>query len=142
MGTNQKWEAFEKRANRTRDSPSRVRYLWQRIFRGYDDRDVWDLDDAITKFVKPRLDHFVTWQCEHGISCPEDLDPSSWLEILRKMQKAFDLMLDRVNGDEEVAPPYENKVMWEAWANKMTENDKAIAEGVVLFGKYLKDLFA
>lgn len=121
MGQTKVWEAFEAGANRTRDLPRRFKWLRQRFTRGYADPDIWDLDRTIVEFVYPRLKHFVTWQCEHGKSCPVGLDPSTWLEILRKMERAFELL-------------HEDGFVFE-------KEEKEIKEGLELFAKYLPDLW-
>lgn len=116
------WEKFECGANRTRDLPHLIKWWWQRLFRGYDDRDIWNLDKAIIRFIYPRLDFFVTWQCEHGMHYPaDDMDPAAWLNALKKMREALKLL----------SKPKE-------WTE---EEEKTIKEGTELLGKYLRDLY-
>ncbi len=137
MGMNQYWEAFEKAS--FKKTP--LKWWWQRITRGYDDRDVWDLSDAIAAYVYPRLHHYVTWQKEHGMSCPEDLDPATWLEVLNKIDRAFKFMDERTRDEGVPPPPYEDKAAWDKWSDQIMKEDQEIKEGIVLFGKYLQDLW-
>ena len=139
---NQHWEQFE--AGQKHKRP--VRWLWQRLTRGYDDRDVYDLDEALVRFAYPRLKHFITWQCDHGMSCPPSLDPAAWLEVLRKIEKAFDIQAGRLGlyGLEETKAPTPaewTEESYQKWLDTINEEDKQIKEGIELFGKYLLDLF-
>jgi len=120
MSQNQKWEKFED--GRYKNTP--IKWWWQRVTRGYDDRDVWNLNIAIIDFVTPRIKHYITWQCEHGMSCPEDLDPASWLDVLRKIETAF----DQYSGEKE----------WDEEEDVTAYLDRT-KEGIMLFGKYLEE---
>jgi hypothetical protein len=45
----------------------RLEWMWQRLTKGYDDTELWDLDSNITNYILPRLKGFR--QLEHkGIS--------------------------------------------------------------------------
>lgn len=137
MGMNKHWEAFE--AGMTKKKP--LKWLWQRVTRGYDDRDIYDLDDSLIRLIYPRLKHFVTWQTEHGMSCAQDLDPAAWLEVLRKMERAFDILHERSINPEKDPPDPEDKVCWDKWVLTIQNEDNEIKEGLTLFGKYLQELF-
>jgi hypothetical protein len=118
MGRQKHWQDFE--AGQKKWTP--IKWWWQRVARGYDDREIWDLNRVIVKFIAPRLSHYVEWQCEHGMRYPDDLDPGAWTVVLRKMALAF-RHLDDLDGK-----------MW-------NENEEEmVLEGLDLFGKYLLDL--
>jgi len=140
MSKNKYWEDFEDKSGLW-NLRRQAKWFWQRLTRGFDDQDLWSLDRTIARFVYPRLEKFRTWQCEHGNSCPGDLDPASWLEVLNKMVLAFELLHDRDTGEEEVAPTPDDKVCWDIWVTHIQENDAKIKEGLALFGKYLPDLW-
>lgn len=126
MSKKKYWESFEKHADGIRDLPLHLKWFWQRRTRGFDDRDLWNLDNTIIQFIYPRLKVFRDWQCEHGYSYPSDLDPASWLEVLNKMTKAFELLSDP-NSDIEVVVDKTKKAQ--------------IEEGLGLFTKHLRDLW-
>lgn len=70
-----RWEEYEK----------------QRLQRGFDDSETWNLDGTITKFIYPRLIAFIEdtkkLECHPG-SIPFD----TWIGILEDMSKGFELM--------------------------------------------------
>lgn len=101
-----------------------LRFLWQRITRGYDDRDIWSLSARATTMLAPRIKHYVTWQAEHGRHVPSEFedDPAAWLEVLRKIERAFDLLDD---------PDY-----------PLHGGETEVKEGLALFGTYYQDLWA
>ena len=120
MGRQQHWQDFED--GQKKYTP--VNWWWQRVTRGYDDREVWDLRRAIQKFVAPRLEHFVTWQIEHGFHYPQDLDPAAWTTDLKKMRSSIN-ELEGFSGDTtQIDPSF----------------GSPLQEGLDLFGRYLWDL--
>ena len=98
------------------------KYIKQRINRGFDDSETWNLDGTIAEFIIPRLKVFKTKL--HGY--PGDLTEESWNEIIDKMILAFELNLS-------------NKYDWDKRAS--TENDAKIQEGLDLFAKYFRHLW-
>lgn len=85
----------------------RIKYAIQRHRRGFDDTEVWNLDKTFSKFICPRLKVFIENE-PHGfpanleICYPSELTGDErldhyyelWLDILRKMLKAFQLAKD------------------------------------------------
>lgn len=135
------WEKFEESAQGRHP----IKWWWQRLTRGYDDREVAALDAEIVAFVHPRLAHFVEWQLEHGKSCPEGLDPSSWLNILNKMNRAFELLSDSYFGKPDLshepigAGSGGGQIAW--IRTVLTDEEKdAVKDGTELFGRYLTGL--
>lgn len=114
MGRQKYWEEFESEANRIKSLPHIIKWWWQRRTRGFDDREIWDLNEAIIRFVLPRLEAFYEWQQEHGMSVGEGTDPARWLKIMRKMIST----LKTLNEGGEIES----------------------REGLELLGKYLLDL--
>lgn len=70
--------------------------LFQRIIRGFDDRDTWDLDITVAKFMYPRLKRFKkvknTYHSLEGC-CIEEWDKKKELEAIKAWDKALDEML-------------------------------------------------
>lgn len=68
-------------------------YRKQRIERGFDDTEVWNLCDNILAFTLPRLKVLRTIVVAH----PYDLTHEQWLETLDKMIKGIEDALDEDN---------------------------------------------
>lgn len=100
------------------------RYLWQRITRGWDNRELWNLDTTIAKFALPRLIEFRETGAEYGHPC--DLTHEEWLEIIDKIIYA---MRSRV---EDLEP--DALSLYQEYAER-------VQEGFELFGKWFGDLW-
>ena len=137
----------------------------QRIERGFDDTECWNLDDTMAMFILPRLKLFA----EHTNGYPGTDDVPTfekWQEILNKMIYAFDHIVNEDQYREEAekrlgidflkiyefvkqpdgssimerTPAYDEKAMEAYHAEEMEIRDK-IAEGLELFGKYFQNLW-
>ncbi len=65
-------------------------HYWQRLTRGWDDSDTYNLDARISEFLIPRLKRFK----ELNRAYPGEFStPEEWDVILDKMIKAFELHL-------------------------------------------------
>jgi hypothetical protein len=117
MSQTKKWETFESKENTFKN---RIKWRFQRIVRGFDDREIHNLDLTLLEFIQPRLALFTEWQVNHGFDYPSDLRPEEWLEVLQKMDKAF------TSWTEEDGP------------SEMTASDR---EGLDLFGRYINHLY-
>ncbi len=99
----------------------KLRFLWQRLFRGWSDVDTWSLDIPVAKFVLPRLRRFK--ELNNGYPC--DMSEKEWDGKIDQMIEAFDLLLKIENGDVE-----DTVEMWEK-----------IQVGFRLFGENLRALW-
>lgn len=93
------------------------RWWWQRRTRGWDDRELWNLDQTIAEFVLPRLRVFKTYR--HG--CPSELAEETWDSHLESMISAFELFTQ---------PKYLNKPI-----------PVEVQDGLDLFAKYYTRLW-
>lgn len=93
----------------------------QRRVRGWDDSEVWSLDNTFAKFIYPRL--IKLKEVTNGY--PADLTEKKWDKILDKMVEGFKIMAD----DESY---YELTV---------GKKDKKITEALNLFSKHCRDLW-
>lgn len=100
-----RWEEFKK----------------ERLENGFDESETWALDSTIAKFILPRLKCF--YNDGDILSYPGNLTSKEWSEIVYKMVKAFDLI---VNVDV---------------AKRTEEEVKAVEEGLDLFREYFFDLW-
>jgi len=119
------------------DFPRKGRLLWQRVFRGYDDNDVYNINSFVIDKVHAPFKKYVTYQNEHGKSLPLEFaeDPQAWLIILNKMWYAID---DYWKTDHEDG--YGISIM-EMTEEKQKAHQARVDEGFLLFGKYLKDIW-
>ena len=70
-----RWEEYEK----------------QRLERGFDDSETWNLDATISKFIYPRLLAFI--EDTKRLQChPSSIEYTVWLDILKKMADGFELL--------------------------------------------------
>ena len=82
-------------------------YESQRLERGFDNSELWNLDGTIAKFIYPRLKAFL--ECSDGVR-PSDMTYEEWKAILEKMVNGFELMAsDRIKTDDE--EELENKAL-------------------------------
>ena len=90
-------------------------YWWQRRTRGFDSREVWNLDSAIIRFTLPRLKHFRKVIGTH----PSDISFKQWQNRLDKMIKAMEIW------ENTEGFPYDKGTMEKEWK-----------QGMALFHKY------
>ena len=63
-----------------------VKFFFQRLFRGFDDSECWNLDGSLARLIVPRLKRFK----EIGRAHPHDLTQEKWDEYLDEMISAFE----------------------------------------------------
>jgi hypothetical protein len=99
-----------------------VRFLYQRLTRGWDDSVTWSLDIHLAGLILPRLKRFKELNTH---AYPNGLTPESWAEIIDKMIYAFEFTMneDKMFGKFNEA-----------------EYDRA-KEGLQLFGQYFHALW-
>ena len=95
-------------------------YKQQRLERGFDDSELWSLDMTIAKFILPRLKAFSI----DPPSYPGFITYEEWKEILQKMIKGFENILD----DE--------------LTKDMRERNKIIEDGLTAFKDYFFNLWS
>jgi hypothetical protein len=97
-----------------------LRFFFQRLTRGWDDSQTWNLDARFSEYMLPRLRRFREIHCAY----PCELTPEEWNAILDKMIFAMEwLSTDMLEREETVE-------MW----NK-------VQEGMELFGKFFTSLW-
>ena len=63
-----------------------VKFFFQRITRGFSDRDTWNMDTRFSEYILPRLRRFKELNCGY----PPDLTPEQWDKHLDAMIYAFE----------------------------------------------------
>lgn len=118
----------------------KIKWFFQRIFRGYSDEDLWNLDWFILQKIRKPFKAFVKYQKENGHGCPIDLydmgnhenESHKWTKVLEQIEEAIDLK-------------YEDDSGADSWLDKTLEqqikDDKKIDKGFRLFGKYFNGLW-
>jgi hypothetical protein len=71
----------------TDDNKREERFLKQRLERGFDESETWNLYTTISRFILPRIKEFK----ECNICHPPELTPEEWNNILDKMIRAFEI---------------------------------------------------
>lgn len=79
-------------------------YEKQRLERGFDDSETWNLDATISKFIYPRLLAFI--EDTKRLQChPGSIEFNEWLDILKKMADGFELLSqdsERTDDEEKI----------------------------------------
>ncbi len=77
-----RWVKYTQTSTKKRD----LRFLYQRVTRGWDDGDTFSLDYSLGKVIAPRLKRFR----QLTIATPGELSAQEWSEKLDKMIAAFE----------------------------------------------------
>lgn len=119
------------------DIKNEVKWFFQRVTRGYDDRAMWDLGGYILNHAYKPFKAFVKKYEEEGLSLPHDFvtDPAAWLLVLQKIEFSFDYYWNSLHDDCSF-DEYKQKTKEE-----IHEENKKVQEGMELFGKYMMDLW-
>jgi hypothetical protein len=101
-----------------------IKLAYQKVTRGFSDKDTWSLDHTIAKFVLPRLERFK----EVNMCHPANLTEEEWDDILDEMIFAMHNIVHQWDDDD-----------------LDVEAVKAIIDrvhvGLDYFGEYFRDLW-
>lgn len=124
--------------------------VYQKLRYGVSNKECWNLDHTITKFVLPRLKHFKK-VCVH--SYPSTVTPEEWDKILDEMIWTFEYLdepekfnkfpdscMTNFFGDNRIKTETENKE-WSAYANKSLSLEERKKRGLQLFAEYYQNLW-
>ena len=96
-----------------------IKYFFQKVFRGWSDKETWNLDSGMIEYVYPRLKRLK----EVTICYPPDLkDIDEWKKVIDKILHWMDFYRDKLNWDDEF--------------ESIDEYNKFFDEGLALFNKY------
>lgn len=100
-----------------------IKNKYQKLTRGYSDKELWNLDATLAKWILPRLKAFK----EHNIGYPSfKSSKEEWDAELETMIKAFEFyMIDPFDVNEK----------------EREEQNKIIKKGFILFGKRIGHLW-
>ncbi len=115
----------------------KFKHLFQRIFKGYNDSETWDLGYTIAKFTLPRLKRFK--ELNEGYPCGGEIKTyKEWNEVLDKIIWS----LEKIANDARDYPDLQKDLDNDCYSiEKEIEYNKKIQEGLDLFGKYFITLW-
>lgn len=147
-----------------KDIKKLAEFKQQRIERGFDDTECWNLDSTVAKFILPRL--IVFRKNTNGYPGNSEIPTfEKWLEVLDKMIFAFDHIVNEEKYDDErnekydidwskvnnytkmengsvmMEPKDEYKERLEKLHDDKADEIQKIDEGLTLFGKYFMQLW-
>jgi hypothetical protein len=125
---------YIKNNNKTMKILYEIKYAFQRLFRGYDDRKSYDVYYEIAKFT---LRHLKNFRKLKKVGYPRGLTMRKWNKILDKMIYAFERL---ANDDILVYQDKNGKSKIRNTKNIKKINSK-IDEGLALFVKYFQSLW-
>jgi hypothetical protein len=121
-----------------------TKWFFQRLLKGYDDMEIIDFYSFANKYLRKRFKAFATAVRTYREGCPtcfyeygddgnakynEEEAMKRWLEVLARIEMAFDLMHEEEIGSDR----------WLKKSNEqLLEDSKVIDEGLNLFGKYYR----
>lgn len=94
----------------------------ERLERGFDASECWNLDNTIARFIIPRLEVFI----EDSMGYPANMTPEQWNGILNQILETFKLIVKDDCG---------------LGREKIIERDKKISKGLKLFAKHFNGLW-
>jgi hypothetical protein len=124
-----------------------VRYAWQRVFRGWDDRVWWDINGHISHYMPQWIETLRKNTCGHPVTSEFDgmsVDDAhdKWCKILKEMEDGFRALDNIESGD------YLSKYALGEIAlgdSKMLEEEKKLNEkgdrALELFVKWFRNLW-
>lgn len=133
--------------------PKEVKWFFQKLFRGYSDVEIWNLETSLSRPILKKLKAFKNSN-RHGY--PKDLTPELWESILDEMINGFTFLYEEGGITKEYQDFLNKKwdskfneikvdVSLEEEGNKLREiNNKKCEDaqkGIELFGKYYTNLW-
>lgn len=97
----------------------KLKWFWQRITRGFDDRECWGLDFVFAEYMLPRIKRFR----QLDIGTPGELTWDQWSNITWKIQRALELI---IKDEHDILTP---------------DEEKQVEEGLELLVKYFRALW-
>ena len=105
-----------------------VKMWFQKVFRGYSDSEIWNLDDTIVEYVLPKLKLFR----KQTICYPPNLESfEEWENILDEIIWAFEFHKSDAPFDELKEKYGDN------WRDEYRKLNERYRNGLKLFGEYL-----
>ena len=88
---------------------SKIQYFLQRVFRGWDDRETWDLEFEFLRWIYPRLKRFKQISIAHPINFTE----KEWDNFLEQLLLRTEKVIHNYDRLTELSLEEEEEVMKE-----------------------------
>jgi len=90
------------------DIKLKIKWAWQRVFRGWDDTAYWDIEGWLAKIMS----QIIRYQIKKGTTYPIDLTLKQWNDIRKKMIKGFEAIdkLDDLGVEFEIGSKTHQKL--------------------------------
>lgn len=119
-----------------------TKWLLQRLFRGWSDKDLWNLDYTISEFIIPRLEAFK--RGTYGYPA-EFKTAGEWEKVIDKMIWSFDYIVNQDKYEDGLMEKYKDNQFDEQghyrWIKDAKELSEKCQEGLDLFGTYFRSLW-
>ena len=110
----------------------KMKFVWQRVTRGWSDEDTWSLDYTFCKWMLPRLKRFK--KIANGY--PDHMKPEEWDATIDKMIYSMEVVLY-----DEDAGWLHIRGLCDEDHEKSAEKWKRVDEGFELLGKHIRNLW-
>lgn len=97
-----------------------IKFFFQRLIRGWDDAETWNIDDTVAIFTLPRLRRFARLRC----GCPTEISDAQWTKIIDQIIWSMEYI---ANGNHYVVADEEDR--------------EKLQNGLDLFGKWFLNLW-
>ena len=116
----------------------KVKWFFQRVFRGYSDYDIIDYGEFLCKKILPSLKH---WHSLPHLGNPTGLTYEEWMATLDKILWAVEEEATHKNEDAIYYGPDYYKLTSDEKTQAFNSVQDRLQEGLELFGKYLSALW-
>ena len=123
-----------------------IKWFFQRLYRGWDERNLWSLDVALAKWLLPQLEAFR--KNLHGY--PHGITEREWDKILDKIIWSFSYVADKTPEQDEVYTmisksvdgiEVKDKKLHKKATRKLDNLEIRYQEGIDLFSKWFRNLW-
>ncbi len=110
----------------------KVKWGFQRMFRGYDDTAVWGLNGYLTDIIHPVLKRIKEFKAGH----PASITSEEWDKILDELIWTFEYLYN----DDHMVEPWWTEHMKQT-SEQRQEDWQRIEQGLQLFGRWYNALW-
>ena len=117
------------------------KWFFQRVFRGYSDDELWNLDYTIAKWILPRLKAFK----KDNIGWPVHFDSfTEWTKTIDEMIWSFDFIVNQDKYEDKLIEKYGSELDENGKYKWIVETEKLVDrcnKGLELFAKHYRNLW-
>lgn len=127
-----RWKLYRLYKFMTSDLWYEIKWAYQRVFRGWDDRASWGLHSHLEDIIIPIIHEWVKFK--HG--APMGITEGQWTDVLRDIQDGF-VAAKEIGGLDYIEEKMDEKEKQEAYDSCMRRFNK----GMILFHRYYFNLW-